>query len=125
MEQVVEDGTLQACALKRLRYTTPGQRAAAHQETAALGALLGVAHIAQLVHADCYREPDTKQWSWALIMKYALPPSLPLSSPSPCPCSWFGIIPGAIKKELGLAMSLGWPVPGDEPGFTRLGLTSL
>ncbi|KAL3136943.1 Dual specificity protein kinase clk2 [Trebouxia sp. C0010 RCD-2024] len=70
MEQLIEDGTLQACALKRLRYTTAGQQAAAHRETAALSALCGVVHIAQLVFADCYREPITKEWSWALIMRF-------------------------------------------------------
>lgn len=84
MEQLIEDGTLQACALKRLRYTTAGQQAAAHRETAALSALCGVVHIAQLVFADCYREPITKEWSWALIMRCAfaqLPPPLPFPPP--------------------------------------------
>ena len=67
---MLEDGTLQACALKRLGFATPAEQAAAKRETAALHAVHGAPHLAQLLHAGCYQDPATKQCTWTLIMRY-------------------------------------------------------
>ena len=69
MEQVMEDGAMQACALKRLSYVTRKDQLLAQHETAALQAVQGAPHLAQLVHAAVYEEPVTRHISWALVMK--------------------------------------------------------
>ena len=71
MEQMQQDGTLQACALKRLKFCTPADQAAAKRETAALHAVRGLPHLAQLLHAGSYQDPVTMQCNWALIMRYS------------------------------------------------------
>ena len=69
IEHMLEDGTMQACALKRLRFSTEKEQAMAKGEMAALQAVQGVAHIAQLVYAGPYPQPAPNCCSWGLVMR--------------------------------------------------------
>lgn len=69
---MLENGTMQACALKRLRFSTEKEQAMAKSETAALQAVSGVAHVAQLVYAGPYPQPVPHHRSWALVMRCTL-----------------------------------------------------
>lgn len=81
LEQMLQDGTLQACALKRLNFSTPAQQAAAKRETAALHAVRGAPHLPQLLHAGCYQDLVAKQCNWALITRYESVFCCPTSNP--------------------------------------------